>query len=393
MAEKKVNIDLKTRLGRASSLKAPSTTGTPVPGAAPPPPPAGIAPPPGIVQPSGIPAPPFAPQPTQRPAGPKIKADDPFQAVSADEVAAPRPQEIKVEIGHEVVQAQSKGRLYIAIAAVAAALLGTGIGYALGGMSAKADENKRAVQGAGEIAVGVEKAKSSIVALADKVDGAAKTMFKDKKFPDKFAKDLEGITIDFSSGDLAGKNINKLKPATVRALFEFARDAQELDAKRDWLRRLFEGRRAAIEDILTGAQNPKINYILFVGKAQKGPVGTFAQLKTPFEFNKDWPDKLTILGTNDQEIATERYKGGEPFVKPAKREGEAPTVYAIPIEPDGIKAEFPDPLGQRIEDELKNVALLIRGTPPGTPATQEKTGLIKMAEDLIQELKTIGAAR
>lgn len=392
MAEKKVKIDLKTRLGRASSTKAPSTTATPVPGVAPPPPPTGLAPPPGIVQPSGIPAPPFAPQQPARPAGPKIKSDDPFHAVSAEE-AAPKPQEIKIEIGHEVVQAQSKGRVYIAIAAVAAALLGTGIGYALGGMSARADADKAAVKGASEIATGIEKAKGNIETLANKVDGATKTMFKDKKFPADFSKDLGDITIDFSSGDLAGKNINRLKGSTVRSLFEFARDAQELDAKRDWLRRLFEGRKAAIEEILTGAQNPKISYIVFVGKAQKGPVATFAPLKDAFEFNKDWPDKLTILGANNQEVATERYKSGEPFVKLPRREGEAPTVYSIPIEPDGIKAAFPDPLGARIEEELKSISLLVRGSPPGTPAAQEKTGLLKMAEDLVQDLKAVGAGR
>ncbi len=389
MAEKKVKIDLKTRLGRASSTKAPSSTGTPVPGVAPPAPPTGIAPPPGIVQPGGIPAPPFAAA-APKPARPRIKSDDPFQAVSADEGAAPRPQEIKVEIGHDVVQAHSKGRVYIAVAAVAAALLGTGIGYALGGMSARADENKAAVKGAGELATGIEKAKGEISDLATKVDAAAKTMFKDKKFPADFSKQLGNITISFSSADLAGKNINRLKGSTVRSLFDFARDAQELDAKRDWLRRLFDGRKASIEDILTGAQNPKVSYVVFVGKAEKGPLGTFAKIKDPFELNKPWPDKVTILGAG-QEVSAERYKSGEVFVKPPKKEGDAPTVYAIPLEPDGIATAFPDPLGIRIQEELKDISTLVNGTPPGTPASEEKTGLVKLAENLIDELKTVGA--
>ena len=68
-------------------------------------------------------------------------------------------------------------------------------------------------------------------------------------------------------------------------------------------------------------------------------------------------------------------------------------MYAIPVEPDGIASSFPNPLGTRIEEELKEITTLIRGTPAGTAPSLEKTGLLKLAEDLVQDLQAVGAGR
>ena len=384
MSEKKVKIDLKTRLGRASK-GATSTPGVV------PPPAMGIAPPPGIV--SGIPAPPFAAQP-KKPAGPKIDQDEPFAAVSAGAVA-PQAQEIKVEIGHEVVQAQKKGFVKVVLAAVLAGLLGAGIGAAIGSLQARGAQDAVAVHDAQSLIEPINKAKENIEALQTKVADGTKSIYKDKKFPENFAKELSTIDIGFSASDLGGKALHRLKPALMRDLFDFARDAQELETRKESLRRLFDARKAAIIELIEQGKNPQISYGVFVQKDRNGnPVGTFVPLAKPYRFDeKSWPDELS-LNTGSEVVKAQRYKTGEPFTQAPRREGDKPTVYTIPLEPDGVVKVFPPRLSQRIEEDLKAMAALITGTTHGeVAADQEKRGLLKLAEEITRELSTIGAKR
>jgi hypothetical protein len=386
MSEKKVKIDLKARLGRASKAGAPTAT----PGV--PPPAAGIAPPPGIVS-GGIPAPPFAAQP-KKPTGPRIKSDEPFQAVSAQEMA-PQAQEIKVEIGHDVVQARKKGALKILLAALIAAGAGTGLGWALGSMSERNSQDKTAVADAKSLVEPLSSAKTNIETLQTKVADATKSLYKEKKFPESFAKDLTAIEIDFSAADFGGKALHRLPRAVMRMLFDFARDAQELSARKDAVRRLFDARKKAIVELIESGKNPQISYSVFVQKDRTGnAIGTFVKLDKPYRFDeKKWPDELP-LNTGSEVVKAKRYKTGEPFLVQPRREGEKPTIYAIPVEPDGLTKAFPPRLSQRIEEELKGMASLISGTTPGTVRPEdEKPGLLKLADDIIRQLNAVGAKR
>ncbi len=387
MSDKKVKIDLKARLGRASKGGQPTAT----PGVVPPPSP-GIAPPPGIVS-GGIPAPPFAAQP-KKPKGPKIDADDPYAAVSASEVA-PQAQEIKVEIGHEVVQAQKKGFLKIIIAAVLAGGLGFGVGSTVGSLYTRNAADQVAVQDAQSLIEPVQKAKVNIEELQTKVADATKTIYKDRKFPENFSKDLAQLEIAFSAADLGGKALHRLKPSLMRDLFDFAQDAQELSNRKDALRRLFDARKNAIVELIEQGKNPAISYSVFVQKDRAGnAVGTFVPLAKPYRFDeKTWPDEFG-LNTGNEVVTGKRYKTGEPFLQHPRREGEKPTIYAIPIEPDGVTKAFPPRLSQRIEEELKGIAALIAGTSHGeVAADQEKRGLLRLAEEIVRELQAVGAKR
>lgn len=388
MSEKKVKIDLKARLGRASKGGAPPTA---TPGAVPPPA-TGIAPPPGIVS-GGIPAPPFAAQPA-KPKGPKIKSDEPFQAVSADSVA-PKPQEIKVEIGHDVVQARKKGFLKVILAAVIATVVGMGLGWALGSMHTRNQGDQMAVADAKSLIEPIGNAKTNIEDLQAKVAAATKTLYKEKKYPENFTKELTQVEIAFSAADLGGKALHRLKPSLMRMLFDFARDAQELSARKDAVRRLFDARKDSIIELIEQGKNPRISYSVFVQKDRKGnAVGTFVKLNKPFKFDdKEWPKEFK-LDTGSEVVDANRYVSGEPFLKHPRREGEKPTIYAIPLEPDGVTKAFPPRLSQRIEDELKAMAALIAGTTPGQVRPEdEKPGLLKLADDIIRELNAVGAKR
>lgn len=387
MSEKKVKIDLKARLGRASKGQGPTAT----PGAVPPPA-AGIAPPPGIVS-GGIPAPPFAATP-KKPAGPRLNADEPFQAVSADEMA-PQAKEIKVEIGHEVVQAQKKGFLKIILAAVLAGFVGGGVGFAVGGLSARSAADDQAINDARSLVEPVSKAKTNIEDLQTKVADATKTLYKDNKFPENFSKDLTAVDISFTAAELGGKALHRLKPQLMRMLFDFARDSQDLATRKDAVRRLFDARKNDITALIEQGKNPVIGFTVFVQKNRAGnAIATFAPLGKPYRYDeKEWPKTLKI-DTGKELVEAERYATGEPFVKAPQREGQKPTVYAIPIEPDGITKSFPSRLSQRIEEELKTMGALIAGTPPGEVRPEdEKPGLIKLADEIIRELNAVGAKR
>jgi hypothetical protein len=387
MADKKVKIDLKSRLGRAQSR--PGEQPSSQPGVVPPP--TGIAPPPGLLTPGGIPAPPFA---AQRPAGPKVDAGDPFAAVSAHEAPAPRGPDIKVEIGHEVVQAQQKRFTAILGAAIGAAFVGGILGFVWGGMREKGQADTAAVKGAQEILSDVDKAQKEIKILGDKVDAANVSLFKNRKFPEGFSKELAGIVVPFDSSNLAGRNINRLKPQILRALFDFANDVQDLNKRKERLGRMFEANKADLVTLLEGAEHPRISYVVFVGKTKgNDPVATFGKIKSPFEFDKPWPEKVGIL-TGAEVVEAERYKTGEVFIKPPKTPKDKPTVYAVPIEPDGVAKAFPNDTGKRVEAEIATVVTLIKGTPSGTVTPgEEKDGLLKIADDLAKELKAVGGKR
>ncbi|MBI5533232.1 MAG: hypothetical protein HY898_10975 [Deltaproteobacteria bacterium] len=384
MAEKKVKIDLKSRLGRASSNNPSAPTATPggIPA------PTGIAPPPGIMTPGGIPAPPFADK------RPKVDKADPFAAVSADDAPRARPAEIKLEISEEM-QAQSKkaGRTSAIISGLIGAVVFGALGFVWGGQRAGSVQNAIAVQGAQEIATDIEKTNKDIKVLQEKIAAANKALFQDKKFPEAFAGELKGIKLVFDASSLAGKNTNKLKPQTQKALIEYASGVQDLEKRRDRLARMFDNSKKDILALLEGAEKPRMSYGIFTGKGEKGPVATFIKIKEPFEFAGTWPDKLKIKGVGE-DIEAERYKTGEPFVKPGKTEKDKPTVYVTPIEPDGIARIFPNEISKRVETELSGATLLIAGTASGTTGVDdERTGVLKTGEDLVKELRAIGAKK
>lgn len=380
MADKKVKIDLKSRLGRSSSSN-PQTAGAALGAKSAP---GGIAPPPGILTPGGIPAPLFG----QRP---KLDKSDPFAAVAAEEAAAARPAEIKVEISQDVVRAGKRGRIGLVIAAGITAVVGGVLGFVWGGQSEKDTQASLTVKGAHELASDIEKTNKDVKQIADKIGAANESIFKNKKFPDSFSKDLQGIKIGFSSADLAGRGIGRLKAQTLRNVVEYASLVQDLDKRRERLARMMEHNKPDILALLEAGEHPRMSYAVFMGKGDKGPVATFVKIKNPIEFDKSWPDNITLVASRGEAVEAERYKTGEPFVKQGKTQKDKPTIYATPVEPDGIAVAFPNDVGKRVEADLATVTTLIMGTPAGSAAADdEKVGVLKLGEDLIKDLNAIG---
>ena len=257
-----------------------------------------------------------------------------------------------------------------------------------GGMKEKDDSAQAAVKGSQEIATDIEKANKDIEVIATKVAAANQALFKDKKYPEDFSKDLNGIKLAFDAKSLAGRNINRLKAQTLRDLVDYAAAVQDLDKRRERLARLMDANKPDVLALLEASKTPRLSFAVFMGKSEKGPVATFAKIKAPFEFEKPWPDKIGIVGIGEV-IDAERYKSGEPFVKENKTPNGKPTVYATPIEPDGIARAFPNDVGKRVEAELSAITTMITGSQSGSP-DEDKTGLAKLGQDLLKELRAIG---
>jgi len=385
MAEKKVKIDLKSRLGRASSSANPQAPAA-QPGGIPAP--TGIAPPPGIMTPGGIPAPPFQ----ARPSGPKVDKSDPFAAVSAEDAPRQQAADIKVEISQDVIQQhQRSSRKGAIISGVIGAVVFGVLGFVWGGQNNASKVNVQAVKDAQELAADIDKVQKDVKAISEKLTAANKTLFTEKKFPETIAAELKGMKLTFDASNLGGKNISRFKPATMKALIDYASGVQDLDKRRERLARMFENNKKDIVGLLEAGTNPRMSYSVFVGKSEKGPVATFAKIKDPIEFGKPWPEKFSIVGTGEN-IEVTRYASGEPFVKPGNGPTAKPTVYAIPIEPDGVVKVFPNELGKRLESEIGGTMQVIVGVTGG-PVDDERTGLIKLGEDIVKDLNTIGKKR
>lgn len=386
MSENKPKIDLKSRLGRVSKSGRPPSSSK-APGAVPPPS-AGLAPPPGMLA-GGTPVP--FPGQAPRPQGPTLNKDEPFQAVAAESMA-PRAQEIKVEIGHDVVQQQKKGFIKIVVAAAIFSVVGIAIGWAVGSMSEKRRVAHQGVESAHELAKEVSATGEQVKTLKEKLDAAVKAMQRDKKFPAELSKDLAAADISFSAQSLAGKNTSMFKGALSKGLVDFARDSQDLATRKDVLRKLLDSKRDLLKELVEKGAGRQVQYGVFVQKEKNGaPIAIFSRLAKPFsQDDSAWADELGLrVGT--EVVDSKRYKSDEPFMKPAARQGDKPTIFTIPIQPESVAASFPDRFGQKMEEELKAITILINGASGTGNPDDDKPGLINTSDDLLRQLKEIGA--
>jgi hypothetical protein len=377
MAEEKKKIDLKSRLPRRSM-------GTPSGNAPPPSAPGGIPAPvlPASPTSGGIPAPPFAPS-TGPVMGASVDPGNPFGAVRAQE-SRRAPQEIRVDVGVEAVEAARASRKLLAMAGAGGAVVGLILGWVGGAGSTNAGREKQAIEGAGLLAADVEKANGEIKSLNDKI-GAALTDLKAKKFPEGFAGELAKINVPFDGSQLVGRSVGAYDQKTLNLLFQYVADVQALNTRKDALRALFAGQKDAIKATLNAGENPTMGFALVMLRDAKGPIATVAPLAEPFAMKSDWPKQLTIVNTGnrgERQQAT-RYESGDPVSAAGK-------IVAVPLEPTSVAAAFPSDISARVLSELSRTAQVLQGVQGGADE-ESKPGLLKNGAALADALKKINA--
>jgi hypothetical protein len=390
MAEpKKTKIDLKTRLGNKGAgasgrisappggIPAPVITGPaiPTPGAAVPPPPLASG---------GIPVPPFAqpsaPVAPPKPTGPTVDPNDPYATVKGTPEMIRAP-EIKIDTSDAAHEAAKGMRKFIAIAGVAAAVVGFVIGNVYGTGSESSRREKIAIAGAGVLSKDVETANVKVKELAEKITGVVASL-KEKKFPENFATELGALNIPFDGDKLGGKGIGSYDGPTLKLLLAYTSDIEALNDRKDALKNLFSNQKTKITQALQSNEKPLIGFTLLVIKTPKGnAVGSLAPITEPFGLDADWPKEFKMKNTASGEVQTvTRYESADPTSTKDKR-------FGIPVEPSSLSAAFPNDITGKILGEVIKTGELLNGTggEDGSP------GLLKNGEALVASLKKIAA--
>lgn len=392
--KKKSKINLKDRLGK-STMSGPSAAGgvpvplpipggsaagTPVPtegGGAPAPapaavprPPQGIAPPPGLSP--GIPVPPFA-QPKQ--------------------AAAPKPtavqQTIKVEESEVIHQERKKAQKKIVMFAAAAAVLGIGIGFFIGGAKQRSDDGQKVVKIAGELEKEIKASNDKLRELNDKL-GEAGDGLKNKAYPDAVVTALGGLAIPFSAESLGLKAGGVAIPSKLaRPLVSYAAKVEDVNKSKDSLKNLMGYAKAALEKHWKNEKEPVVSYsVIFGPEGSKGMMAELVPNKEPFPIGKDFPDSFTILrpertqqGVKMAEKKASRWTKGD-------LTGSDPV--AIPVQPASMAAFTGEELVGKLGAELRNLRKTIEGNKEDP---QDTGGLLKEGEVLADDLRKTSLAR
>jgi len=361
---KKPKINLKDRLGKTNI--GTQSVPLPVPGSSPGAP-QGIAPPPGITP--GIPVPPFA-QP---------------KAAAAEAAPPPKPtvvqQTIKVEVGEEIIKEREKAKKQMIGAAIATALLGIGIGYAVGGQAAKADRGKAVIQNAKALMGDIKAANEKMKELETLLGEAAEKLGK-KDYPADLSSKLGALNIPFDATKVDGGSISGLKPSALKQLLNFTSSCEDLNDKKDKLKSLIDFAKDPILKSWKEEKEPVVNFSIMFRSDQKGVIAEFVPNKDPFDIGKDWPANYSVM-------KSERGKAAEKKLNRYTK-GDLPgTDLVIPIDPSST-AIFTSQEGIR---NLSKAFLELRRELKGehdNPA-EEKAGTIELGDTLLTELQKVTA--
>lgn len=373
--DKKPKIDLKARLGKKTVSAPAAGPGGSIP------PPAGIPKPSGV----GIPAPPFqSPTTSQRPPAPVVDASNPYGAMEPAAAPVAAPAAIRIELSDDVVRAQAGGRTKVLVLAAITALLGIGVGFALGGISERNKGTEAAMVGAKELVADVEAANKKISDLADILKSAREKLGK-AQFPDDEVSKLGALNIPFAGTNLSGKGIGRFKADVVTMLIEFASSAAEANDNKDELQRVLSGNKKGVQDFLDSQTKPQVRWSVIVGGSPLGPIAAMQPIPAPFALTTEakdykWPDSFELAAGQGKKQVVKRYTKGEAAT-------EDPLF--IPVDPSTQALVCPSDVLVKLRGRLSDLEETLRGNP--TPG-EEKTGLLEAGQTLAKKLKQIGAA-
>jgi hypothetical protein len=376
MADKR-KINLKERLGKGSSRN--SSSGTPIPGAPKSVRP-GVIPPPAIssAPPLGaIPAPPFG-VPGQQPApvGPKVSGGGgPFASVE-NAPSKQVQQEIRVEVGEEAKEAAKSMRKFILIAGIVGVGLGGAIAYPMGQGKEHKRNEANAVINAYDLATEMYTSNKSLQKFSDRLDEAINQM-KSRKYDEKFASDLGGVSIPFDSTKLVGKSVNYYQAKTLNSLFKYTTTVEEIASRKSSLANVYSAQKKGIEESFTPNEKLDFQFSVLILGDKKGPIAFLTPLKEPMPTGKDRPKKFKITditGGKPKDMEVVPYEKGDPM---AEKDGKR---MAIPLSVDGQRAAFPNDLAQHILLEMLKTQALLKGT-------EKEPGAIKLGQDVVNDLR------
>ena len=290
-------------------------------------------------------------------------------------------------MSQEVVEAQKKGRTKVMIGALAAALVGAGVGFAVGSGYERGRTADLALGGAKDLAKEVDEATAKGEQLADVLQSAGSKL-SDGKYPEEEVRRLGELRVPFEGANLAGKGIGRFRSDVVTMLIDYTAKAEAANDQKDRIQRLLGGSRKAIEDFLSQKETPKVRWSVFVGYGPNGPWASMQPLPTPFLVKSDeqkdgkkyeWPEEFTIKD-GGKDVKLERWTKGNPIDSPPK---------LIPVDPESQSLVCPADTIFKIGREVQVLEDVLRGKK--NAAGDRESGLLDLGAALIEKLKQIGA--
>lgn len=390
---KKPKIDLKARLGKGGGGGGPSA---PIPA-----PSVGSVPPPAVPPPAlGTPIPIPVPTPSQ-PGAPQMPGlGMPFAAPSRPVAAPPPPppsaaqQTIKVEVAEEVHEerrkASKKTGLYAALALVA----GLAAGFGIGGLAKDSDYDNRAIAGAGLLEKDIKAANEKIVELKEKLQ-AGEDKLRNKEYPDDLVASLGALNVPFGAENLQQKQIGNLSSAQQQALFAYVMAVEDVNKSKDKLRNLLGAPdiKKAVLKSWAEEKEPLFNYAVILRSDNKGIVASLVPTKEPFAEGKDWPTSLALMvvqqsqqGSKQVEKKATRWEKGDP-----SRLISGSDPVAVPVDPDSTAVFTSQEIIRKLALGIRDLRTTLEGD--SSNPQDEKLGLQKVGEDLVNELHKVAQKR
>lgn len=301
----------------------------------------------------------------------------PFAGTGVAAASPSRPQEIRIELGEEVYEAQRRGRKKVIFLAAVTALVGGVIGYAIGGGAERARGADIAVSGAQDLVTDISKASAEVQKLADTLK-AAKDKLGKGEFPEAEVSALGAINIPFGGKNLAGKGIGRFKPELIAMLIDYANSASAANEQKEKLQNVLSGTKKGILELLTQRDKPQVRWSVVLGEGPGGPWVSMQPVPSPYPAKDKWPDEMKV-GAGKQETVYKRYTSGNP--------GKEKDPLFLPVEPMSQASVCPQDVIFRLRREVSDLESHLRGDD--TPGA-EKTGLIDGAKQLTDKLKQIG---
>lgn len=391
---KKPKIDLKARLGKGGGAGGPAA---PIPA-----PSVGSVPPPSAVPPPalGTPVPIPVPTPSQPGAPPMPGLGMPFAAPSRPVATPPPPppsaaqQTIKVEVAEEVHEerrkASKKTGLYAALALVA----GLAAGFGVGGLAKDSEYDNRAITGAGLLEKEIKAANEKVVELKEKLQ-AGEDKLRNKEYPDELISALAALNVPFGPENLQQKQVGNLSSAQQQALFAYVMAVDDVNKSKDKLRNLLGAPdvKKAVTKSWAEEKDPLFNYAVVLSSDNKGMVATLVPTKEPFPEAKDWPASLTVMvlqksqqGVKQAEKKATRWDKGDPS---RLISGTDPVV--VPVAPESTAAFTSQEIIRKLALGIRDLRVTLEGD--ASNPQDEKPGLQKVGEDLVNELHKVALKR
>ncbi len=356
---KKPKIDLRARLGKKTTAGGNASI------------------PPPMQTGAGIPAPPFASKPAAAPVEPKII----------------QPQAIKIEMSQEVVDAQRKGRSKVIMMAALAAVVGAGIGIAMGGGMERRKRQDIALEGARTLAEEIDKANVEINKIAGILD-EAKRKISDGEYPKEAVAKLADVSIPFDGTYLAGKGTGLMSLKVNQMLVDFAGKSSAANEQKERLHLVLSASEPQITDLLSQQDKPKFNWVTAVVPGPHGPMASMMSVPKPFlvsskekmknkegkEVDYAWPTELEYPSKDPQKPDVYKlYKEGDPVSR---------EPLLIPVDPGSQGQVCPNDTMVRLRGEIIKLEELLKGDK--SDPTHEKAGIDELGTSLMDQLKSIG---